>query len=108
LRTLRRIFGSDKEEVIDGWRKFHGECHPLYFSPDIIGMSKSRMTMKNIARLGEKRNAYRVLVGKRERKVQLGRHKPIWEVNIKIYLREIGLGVDKSPHSVYGVMVAPY
>jgi hypothetical protein len=39
---------------------------------------------------GEKQNAYRILVGKPERKRQLGRPRHGWEDNIKIYLREIG------------------
>jgi hypothetical protein len=39
---------------------------------------------------GEKRNAYRILVGKPESKRSVGRPRPWWVVNIKIYLREIG------------------
>jgi hypothetical protein len=55
--------------VIGGWRKLHNEeLHNLYCSPSIIRMIKSRiMTLAgHVARMGEKRNAYRVLVGKPE------------------------------------------
>jgi hypothetical protein len=43
----------------------------------------------NVARMGEKRNAYRILVGKPEGKRPLGRQRRRWADNIKIYLREI-------------------
>jgi hypothetical protein len=60
-RVLRRIFGPKREEVTGGWRKPHEELHNLYFSPSIIRMMKSR-TKKwagHLARMWEKRNAYR-------------------------------------------------
>jgi hypothetical protein len=40
--------------------------------------------------MGEKRNAYRILVGKPEGKSPLGRPRRRWMDNIKIYLREMG------------------
>jgi hypothetical protein len=47
------------------------------------------------ARMGETRNAYRILVGKPEGKIPLGRPRRMWVDNIKIHLREIGWdGVD--------------
>jgi hypothetical protein len=64
----------------------------VYSSPSIIRMMKSR-SMRwagYVARVGEKRNACRVLVGKPERKRPLGRPKRRWEDNIKMDLREIG------------------
>jgi hypothetical protein len=60
-------------------------------SPNIIRMIKSR-TMRwtgHVAHMGEKRNAYRILVGKAEGKRPLGRPRRKWEGNIKIDLREI-------------------
>jgi hypothetical protein len=42
--------------------------------------------------LGEKRNAYRILVGNPEGKIPLGRPRRRWVDNIKQYLREIGWG----------------
>jgi hypothetical protein len=59
-RVLRRIFGPKRDEVTGDWRKLHN----LYSSPNIIRMIKSRRTRwaGHIARMGEKRNAYRILV----------------------------------------------
>jgi hypothetical protein len=74
-RVLRRIFGPKRDEETGGWRKLHNEeLHNLYSSPCIIRIIKSRR-MKwagRVARIGEKRNAYRILVGKSEGKRQLG------------------------------------
>jgi hypothetical protein len=44
----------------------------------------------HVVRMGEKRNAYRILVGKPEGKRPLGRHRRRWVYNIKMNLREIG------------------
>jgi hypothetical protein len=92
---LLRIFGSKNDDVIKGWRNLHNEeLHNLYSSPSIIRMIKSR-TMRgegHVARMGDKRNAYRTLVGKPEGKRPLGRHKRRWEDNNKMDLREIEWG----------------
>jgi hypothetical protein len=92
-RVLRRIFGPKRDEVTGEWRKLHNEeLHNLYSSPNIIRTIKSRR-MKwagHVARMGEKRNAYRILVGKPEGKRPLGRRKHRWVDNIKIDPREIG------------------
>jgi hypothetical protein len=64
-RVLRRIFGPKRDEVTGGWRKLHNEeLHNLYSSPSIIRMTKSRKMRwaGHVARMGEKRNAYRILV----------------------------------------------
>jgi hypothetical protein len=75
-RVLRRIFGPTRDEVTGEWRKLHNEeLRDLYSSPGIIRIIKSRR-MKlagHVARMGEKRNAYRLLVGKAEGKRPLGR-----------------------------------
>jgi hypothetical protein len=74
-RVLRRIFGPKREEVTGEWRKLHNEeLHNLHCSPNIIRKIKSRrMTWAgHVARMGEKRNAYRILVGKPEGKRSLG------------------------------------
>jgi hypothetical protein len=49
-------------------------------------------TARQIARIWEKRNAYRILVGKPEGKRPLGRPRYRWENNIRMELREIGWG----------------
>jgi hypothetical protein len=75
-KVLRRIFGPKRDEVTGGWRKLHNEelCD-LCSSPSIIRIINLR-SMKwagHVARMGEKRNAYRLLVGKPEGKRPLGK-----------------------------------
>ncbi|KAJ4449379.1 hypothetical protein ANN_00778 [Periplaneta americana] len=80
-------------QVIREWRKLHNaELHALYPSPDIIRNIKSRRSKwaGRVARMGESRNAYRVLVGRPEGKRPLGRPRRRWEDNIKMDLREVG------------------
>jgi hypothetical protein len=94
-RVLRRIFGPRRDEVTGEWRKLHNEeLHNLYSSPDIIRQVKSRRMRwaGNVARMGEERKVYRVLVGNPEGKRPLGRPRRRWEDEIRMDLREIGLG----------------
>jgi hypothetical protein len=73
-RALRRIFGPKRDEVMGECRKLHNrELHNLYSSPDIIRKikSKRRRWAGHVARMGEERNVYRVLVGKPEGKDHL-------------------------------------
>jgi hypothetical protein len=87
-----RIFGPKRDEVTGGWRKLHNEeLHNLYASPSIIRMIKSRRMrwIRHVARMGDKRNAYRILVGNPEGKRPLGRPRRRWVDNIKMDLREI-------------------
>jgi hypothetical protein len=74
-KVLRRIFGPKRDEVTGGWRKLHNEeLRDLYSSPNIIRIIKRRMRWaRHVAQMGEKRNAYRLLVRKPEGKRQLGR-----------------------------------
>jgi hypothetical protein len=69
-RVLRRIFGPKRDEETGEWRKLYNkELHDLYSSPSIIRIMKSRMRRAgNVARMREKRNACRLLVGKPEGK----------------------------------------
>ncbi|KAJ4443686.1 hypothetical protein ANN_05361 [Periplaneta americana] len=70
-KVLRKIFGAKRDEVTGEWRKLHNaELHVLYPSPDIIRNIKSRRLRwaGHLARMGESRNAYRVLVGSRRGK----------------------------------------
>ncbi|KAJ4431821.1 hypothetical protein ANN_20426 [Periplaneta americana] len=85
-----RIFGAKRDEVTGEWRKLHNtELHALYSSPDIIRNIKSRRLRwaGHVARMGESRNAYRVLVGRPEGKRPLGRPRRRWEYNVKMDLR---------------------
>jgi hypothetical protein len=62
-RVPKRIFGPKRDEVVGGWRKPHNEeLHNLYCSPSIIRIMKSRRMRwaGRVARMGEKRNAYRI------------------------------------------------
>jgi hypothetical protein len=69
-----------------GWRKLHNEeLHNLYSSPSIIRTIKSR-SMRwagHVAEMGEKRHAYRILVGNPEGKRPLGRPGRRWVDKIK-------------------------
>ncbi|KAJ4447285.1 hypothetical protein ANN_09289, partial [Periplaneta americana] len=92
-KVFRKIFGAKRDEVTREWRKLHNtELHALYSSPDIIRNIKSRRLRwaGHVARMGESRNAYRVLVGRPEGKRPLGRPRRRWEDNIKMHLREVG------------------
>jgi hypothetical protein len=94
-RVLRRIFGAKRDEVTGGLRGLHnGELRDLYSSPSIIRMIKSRRMRweAHAARIGKRRNAYRLLVGKPEGKRPLRRPKRRWVGNIKMDLLEIGWG----------------
>jgi hypothetical protein len=92
-RVLRRIFGPKRDEVTGEWRKLHNEkLHDLYSSPSIIRIIKSMRWAGHVARMGEKRNAYRLLVGKPEGKSPLGRPRRRWVDNIRMDLGEVGWG----------------
>jgi hypothetical protein len=92
-RVLRRILEPKRDEIIGCWRKLHSEeLHNFYSLANIIRviMSKRMGLAGYVARVGEKRTAYRVLVGKPERKRLLGRPRYIWVDNSKIEFKEIG------------------
>jgi hypothetical protein len=75
-RVLRRVFGPKRDEVTREWRKLHNEeLHDLYSSPSIIRIMKARRMILagHVARMGERRNAYRLLVRKPEGRRPLGR-----------------------------------
>jgi hypothetical protein len=89
-RVLRKIFGPKKDEVTGEWRKLHNEeLRDLYSSPSIIRIIKLRMGGA-CSTNGEKKNAYRLLVGKPEGKRPLGRPRRRWVDNIKMNLGEVG------------------
>jgi hypothetical protein len=70
-RVLRRIFGPKKDGVTGGWRKLHNEeLHDLYSPSSIIRNIRSRRMgwAGHVAGMGEKKNMYRLLVGKPEGK----------------------------------------
>jgi len=91
----RKIFGPKMVDVTGEWRKPHTEeLNDLYSSPNIIRVIKSRRMRwaGRVACIGERRGAYRVLVGKSEGKRPLVRPRRRWEDNIKMDLLEVGCG----------------
>jgi hypothetical protein len=95
-RVLRRIFGSERDEVTEEWRILHNEeLNDLYSSPNIIRVFKSRRMRwaGHVARMGEGKGAYRILVGRPEGRRPLGRPRRRWEDNIKMDLQEVGWGI---------------
>jgi hypothetical protein len=94
-KVLRRIFRLKRVEVTGGWRKLHNEeLYDLNSSPSIIRIIKAwriRWT-GHVARMGEKRNAYRLLVGKPEGRRPLGRPRHGWLNNITMDFVEVGWG----------------
>jgi hypothetical protein len=93
--VLRRIFVPKMDEVTGEWRKLHNEeLHNLYSSPDIIRQVKSRRIRwaMRVARMGEERKVYKVLVGKPKR--PLGRRRRRWENGIRMDVGETGWGSE--------------
>jgi hypothetical protein len=73
--VLRRIFGPRSDEVTGKWRRLHNEeLYDLYSSPNIVRVIKSRRMRwaGHVARMGEERGVYRVLVGKPVGKIHWG------------------------------------
>jgi len=91
----RRILGPRSDEVRREWRRLRNEeLNDLYSSPIIVrGIKSRRMRWAgHVARMGEKRGVYRVLVRKPEGKGPLGRPSHRWEDDIKMYLQEVCCG----------------
>jgi len=92
--VLRRIFGLRRDEVTGEWRRLHNDLNDLYSSPNIVRVIKSRRTRwtGHVARMGEERGVYRVLVGKPEGRRPPGRPRRRWVDNIKMDLQEVECG----------------
>ena len=105
--VLRRIFGPRRDEVTEEWRRLlKEELNDLYSSPNIVRVIKWRRMRwaGHVARMGEERGVYRVLVGKPEGKSPLGRPRHRWVDNIRTdfqdegcgYMEWIGLAQDRD------------
>jgi hypothetical protein len=95
LIELLRIFGSRRDEVKGEWRKLHNEeLNDLYSSPNIVRVIKSRRMgwAGHVARMGEMRGVYGVLVRKPEGKRPLRRSRHRWVDNIRKDLQDVGCG----------------
>jgi len=91
--VLRRIFGPRRDEVTGEWRRMHNEgLNDLYCSPNFARVIKSRRMRwaGHVARMGEERGVYRVLVGKPEGRRPMGRPRRRWVDNIRMDLQEVG------------------
>ena len=92
-KVLRKIYGTKRDEMTGEWRRLHDEEHGLYDSPDVVKIMTSRRLRwaGHVARMGEKRRLYSILIGKPEGKRPLGRPRRRWEDNIRRDLREVGI-----------------
>ena len=94
-RVLRRIFGPEREEVTGEGRRLHNEeLNDLYSSPNIFQVIKSRRMRwaGNVARMGEEKGVYRVLVEKPVGRRPLGRPRRRWVDSIRMDLQEVRFG----------------
>jgi hypothetical protein len=89
------IFGLKRDEVTGEWRKFHNEeFHDQVFTKYYIRIIKARRMRRagHVARMGEKKSAYRLLLGKPEGRRPLGRPRRRWLDNIRKDLVEVVWG----------------
>jgi hypothetical protein len=94
--VLRKLFGPKRDEVTGEWRRLHNEDrYDLYSSSNIIRVIKSEIMrwVGHVARMGERRGAYRILVGISEGKITFRRPMLRWEDNIKLDFQEVGWGL---------------
>jgi hypothetical protein len=94
-KVLRRIFGPRGDEVTGEWRRLHNEeLNDLYSSLNFVRVIKSRRMRwaGHVARMGEEKGVYRVLVGKPEGKRPLGRPRRRWVDNIRMELQDVRCG----------------
>ena len=93
-KVLRRIFGPRRDEVTGEWSLHNEELNDLHSSPNIVRVIKSRRMRwaGHVARMGEERGVYRVLMGKPKGKRSLGRPRRRWVDNIRIDLQEVRCG----------------
>jgi hypothetical protein len=95
-RVLRRIFGPKRDEARGEWRRLHNEeLNDLYSSPNIVRVIKSRIRwVRHVARMEEKRGAYRILVRRPEGGRPLWRSRRRWEDNIRMDIQTVEWGMD--------------
>ena len=100
MRMIKSFFSMHaitlrSDEVTGEWRRLDKEeLSDLYYSPNIVRVIKSRRMRwaGHVARMGEERGVYRVLVGKPEGRRPMGRPRRRWVDNIRMDLQEVGCG----------------
>jgi hypothetical protein len=97
-RVLWKISEPKRDEVTGEWRRLHNEqLYDLYSSPNIVRASKSRRMRLSghIARMGDRKGASRVFMGRSERKRPHGIPRHIWDGSIVMDIQEVGwVGMD--------------
>ena len=91
--VLRRMLGPKRNDVTGEWKRLDNEeLNDLYSSPNTIRVTKKKEMGGTCSTYGERRSAYRVLVGRNEVKRPIGRTRPVWADNCKMGLQEVGWG----------------
>jgi hypothetical protein len=94
-RVLRALFGPKRDEVTGESTKVHKEeLNDMYSSPNIVRVIKSSRVREagHVARIGERRSVYKVLMYKPDGKKPLGRPRCRWDGNIKMGRQEVVWG----------------
>jgi len=91
--VLRKIFGPRGDEVTGEWGRQHNETLCDLYSPNIWVIKSRRMRWAgHVARMGKRRGAYRILVGRPEGRRPFGRPRLRWWDDIKMDFQEVGWG----------------
>jgi len=89
----KKILVPKRDEITGQWtRLYNEELYDLWSSPNIVrGIKSRRMRLAgHVKRVGDRRDACRILIGRPDGNRPLGRRRHRWEPNIKIRLREMG------------------
>jgi hypothetical protein len=93
--VLRRIFGPERDKVTVEWRELHNEqLNDLYSSQNIVRVIKSRRMgwAWHVARTGERRCVYRVMVGNLREKDQLVDPGVVGRIILRSIFRKLDVG----------------